>query len=93
VRSVEVAITYRKTATSKSCKQYTGKAFKKAGCSSFTFVRARVIGSNWQLVTKKGLRLVPGRYELRARGTDTNGLVGGPIFSGTTGSLVRVSVK
>jgi PKD repeat protein len=93
VQTIQIAITYRKTAKSKSCKQYTGKKLAKAGCTKFRWVKARINGSGWQLVTKKGLRLVPGRYELRARGTDTLGNVGGPIFSAPGGSLVRVTVK
>jgi PKD repeat protein len=93
VQSIELAITYRKTATAKTCKQYSGKKLVKAGCRKYTWVKARINGSGWQLVTKRGLRLVPGRYELRARGTDTLGNAGGPIFSATEGSLVRVSVK
>jgi PKD repeat protein len=93
VQEVDVAITYRKTAKAKTCKQYTGKAFAKAACDKLTFVKARLNGQGWQLVTRKGLRLRPGRYELRARGIDTVGNAGGTVFDAAAGSLVRVTVK
>jgi PKD repeat protein len=93
VQSVEIALTYRgKKAKSKRCRQYTGRSFKRAGCGKLVWVKARLSGDQWQLVTRRGVRLTRGWYDLRARGTDANGLTS-TTFKVKDGSRARFRVR
>lgn len=64
--SIELAITKKGS----KCKQYSGSKLVGGGCTKYRFLKAKLSGNGFSLKAK---RLVKGRYEIRARGTDTKG--------------------
>jgi hypothetical protein len=88
VARVELAL----TKVGSSCKQYTGSRLKSAGCSKYTFLAATLHGNGFKLVTRKGLRIPKGTYEVRARATDAKGNRSS-TFDKATRTLVRFKVK
>ena len=83
--SVELAI----TRIGSKCKQYNGKKLVKAGCTTYTFVKAKLKGSGFSLKAK---RLAKGSYEIRARGTDLKGNAT-TTFDAAAKTLVKFKVK
>jgi hypothetical protein len=89
VTKVEVSLYLSK---GKACRFYTGRTFAAADCAKGVWVPATLAGDGWQLVTRKNLRIVPGRYVLRVRATDANGNVS-TTFAKSSGNLVHFRVK
>ncbi|MEA2127092.1 MAG: hypothetical protein QOI80_3874, partial [Solirubrobacteraceae bacterium] len=87
IAKIEVAL----TRVGKPCRQYTGTRFAKRGCGKYAFRKARLNGNGFRLVTKKGLRVPKGTYEVRARATDVKGNKT-TTFSKAAKTLVRFRV-
>lgn len=74
VARVEVALTLRRAAKGRrGCRQYTGRHFTRRSCKRLSWRKAKLVGTGFKLVTRKRVRLVRGRYELRVRATDAAG--------------------
>ena len=94
VKSVEVALTqtHRGKRRLSPCRHYSGRVLARKACDAPIWVKATLNGTSWRLVTKKRLRLVAGRYELRVRATDVGGnRSAAPSTNDRT--LVRIRVR
>jgi hypothetical protein len=88
IAGIDVAV----TKVGKRCRQYTGSRLAARGCAKYVFLKARLNGNGFRLVTKKGLRLPKGTYEVRAKATDVKGNAT-TTFSKADRTLVRFKVK
>jgi PKD repeat protein len=74
------------------CLFYTGRTFSKKSCTKEVWLPLQVSGDGWQLKTRKGVRIPPGRWVVRVRATDATGLLSSE-FTVKARSLVRFTVK
>ncbi len=86
--TVEIALTKKGS----TCKQYTGSKLKRASCTKFTFLKAKLSGNGFKLTTKKKLKLPKGSYEARVRATDVKGNAT-TTFDKTTKTLVAFKIR
>jgi PKD repeat protein len=88
VKEILVALTRK----GQGCLQYNGSKLVKRSCSKFTFLKAKLSGNGFRLVTKKSIDVIRGSYEIRAKGSDTKGNASS-TFDHDTKSLISFKVK
>jgi len=57
------------------CEFYSGRLLSRKACDKEIWITVPVTAGKWSLVTRRGLRLPPGSYEIYIRATDGSGLL------------------